>query len=261
LTGDGGDGAGAGERAGPVDGFFGPLAAHLGSAYLRYSFTKGTDQEVGFLVGALGLGAGARVLDVGCGPGRHALALGRRGISVVGVDQSPEFVALGAEAAAAEGLPCRFVVGDARSLGAALAGEAPFDAAMSICQGAFGLLGADPDGDRRVLGGMVGAVRPGGRLAVSAFNAYFAVSGLEAGESFDAVTGTVHERTAAKGADGSTGEFDLWTTTFTPRELRLLAEVCGLAVDAVHGVAPGRYGAAAPSIDLPEHLLLAHRPG
>jgi hypothetical protein len=96
---------------------------------------------------------------------------------------------------------------------------------------------------------------------VSAFNAYFAVSGLEDGEAFDAATGTVHERTAAKGADGTTGEFDLWTTTFTPRELRLLAELCGLEVVAVHGVAPGRYGAGPPSIDLPEHLLLARRPG
>jgi SAM-dependent methyltransferase len=243
----------------PVDGFFEPLAEHLGDAYLRYSFTKGTEQEVGFLVEALALRAGDRVLDVGCGPGRHALALGRRGIQVVGVDQSPVFVGLAADAAAAEGLPCRFVAGDARSLGAVLDGEAPFDAAISICQGAFGLLGADEGGDRQVLAGIAAALRPGGRAAISAFNAYFAVSGLEDGEAFDAVSGTVHERTTAKGADGSSAAFDLWTTTFTPRELRLLAEVCGLTVDAVHGVAPGRYGTGAPSIDLPEHLLLVRR--
>ena len=36
-------------------------------------------QEVDFLVDALGLGPGQRVLDVGCGPGRHAHALARRG--------------------------------------------------------------------------------------------------------------------------------------------------------------------------------------
>jgi SAM-dependent methyltransferase len=245
----------------PVEGFFEPLAEHLGAAYLRYSFTKGTDQEVGFLVEALALRAGDRVLDVGCGPGRHALALGRRGIDVVGVDQSRVFVGLATEAAAGERLPCRFVTGEARALGEVLAGEAPFDAAISICQGAFGLLGADDDGDRRVLAGIAAALRPGGRGAISAFNAYFAVSGLEDGEAFDAASGTVHERTTAKGADGTSVGFDLWTTTFTPRELRLLAEVSGLAVDAVHGVAPGRYGTGPPSIDLPEHLLLAHRPG
>ena len=33
------------------DHWFEDLAEHLGSAYLRYSFTKGTEQEVGFLCG------------------------------------------------------------------------------------------------------------------------------------------------------------------------------------------------------------------
>ena len=68
--------------------WFEPVAEHLGSAYLRYSFTKGTEQEVAFLVDALGLAPGQRVLDVGCGPGRHALALAARGIEVVGIDIS-----------------------------------------------------------------------------------------------------------------------------------------------------------------------------
>ena len=82
--------------------WFEEIADHLGPAYLRYSFTKGTEQEVGFLVDALGLETGERVLDVGCGPGRHALALARRGIDVVGVDLSEEFITLARDAAAAD---------------------------------------------------------------------------------------------------------------------------------------------------------------
>ena len=35
--------------------WFEPIAEHLGAAYLRYSFTKGTEQEVAFLVEVLGL--------------------------------------------------------------------------------------------------------------------------------------------------------------------------------------------------------------
>ena len=58
----------------------------------------------------------------------------------------------------------------------------------------------------------------------------------------------------------ASSSFDLWTTCYTPRELRLVAARAGLVVDGVFGVHPGRYARTAPSIDVPEHLLLAHRP-
>ncbi len=83
--------------------WFEGLADHLWSGYLRYSFTMGTEQEVAFLVDILGLEAGMRVLDVGCGPGRHAHALGRRGIEVHGVDISQRFVELARADAARRG--------------------------------------------------------------------------------------------------------------------------------------------------------------
>ncbi len=66
--------------------WFESIADHLASMYLRYSFTKGTRQEVDHVVRALGLGPGDRVLDVGCGPGRHAHELARRGVVVHGID-------------------------------------------------------------------------------------------------------------------------------------------------------------------------------
>ena len=68
--------------------WFEPIADHLGRAYLRYSHTKGTVQEVDHLVRALQLETGRRVLDVGCGPGRHAHELARRGVACHGIDVS-----------------------------------------------------------------------------------------------------------------------------------------------------------------------------
>ncbi len=79
--------------------WFEPVADHLGAAYLRYSFTKGTAQEVAFLVGEVGLASGSRVLDVGCGPGRHVRALAERSIEVVGIDLSWRFVSLASRSA------------------------------------------------------------------------------------------------------------------------------------------------------------------
>src|SRR3954469_24093478 len=90
--------------------WFDAVADFLGPAYLRNAFTMGTEQEVDFLVDALELRPGMRVLDAGCGPGRHSLALARRGIAVVGVDASPDFVELARSEAG--GLPVEFVEAD-----------------------------------------------------------------------------------------------------------------------------------------------------
>ncbi len=238
------------------DHWFEPLAEHLGAAYLRYSFTKGTSQEVDFLVDALGLEPGMRVLDVGCGPGRHAHTLAARGIEVLGVDISQRFVDLATEAAVPG---ATFRRADARSLSFV----AEFDAAISLCQGAFGLTGgpgAPLDGDGVVLNGMARALRPGGRLAVSAFSAYFQVRFLEESDTFDAAAGVNHEWTEVRDEQGRAVEVELWTTCFTPRELRLLATANGLRVEQMWSVAPGAYARSEVSVDAPELLLVAARP-
>jgi SAM-dependent methyltransferase len=234
-----------------TDHWFEDLARFMGPAYLRYSFTKGTEQEAGFLVEVLGLQPGMRVLDVGCGPGRHAHALARRGLEVVGIDISQRFVEMAREKAPTGATFHRV---DARQL--SFDGE--FDAAVSLCQGAFGLLGGERDAE--VLDGMARAVRPGGRVAVSAFSAYFQVRWLEDTDSFDAGAGVNHERTTVRDEAGDEAEFDLWTTCFTPRELRLLAAAAGLRVDDVFSVTPGAYRPDPPTIATPEFLLVATRP-
>jgi SAM-dependent methyltransferase len=237
--------------------WFEDLADHLGPAYLRYSFTLGTDQEVDFLAGVLELGPGCRVLDVGCGPGRHAHALGRRGVEVVGVDISERFVEL-ARVGAPPGVT--FFRADAR----ALQFEAEFDAVLSLCQGAFGLSDGPPgeplDPDTAVLEGMARALRPSGRLALTAFSAYFQVSFLEAGDTFDAERGVNHERTVLRNEAGEEAEVDLWTACFTPRELRLLASSTGLEVLDLWSVSHGDSARRPPDLEHPEFLLVASRP-
>ncbi|HEX2849228.1 MAG TPA: methyltransferase domain-containing protein [Acidimicrobiales bacterium] len=221
---------------------------HMGAAYLRYSFTKGTEQEVAFLLDALRLEPGMRVLDVGCGPGRHAAALARHGVDVVGVDLSPRFVEVAVEHAGP-----RFAVGDARDLPVR---PASFDAAISLCQGGFGLVGDD---DGTVLDEIRRALKPGGRAALTAFSAYFQVRHLEDGDEFDAGAGANTEVTFVKGEDGADRPFRMRATVFTPRELRLLCAGAGLAVEHLWSVSPGRYHAAPPSLETPEYLVVAVR--
>ncbi len=232
--------------------WFNEVAAFLGPAYLKNAFTKGTEQEVDFIVKALGLEPGMRVLDVGCGPGRHAMALARRGIEVHGVDLSPEFVELARAAAGA--LPATFEVLDVRDL--AITGE--FDASICLCQGGFGLLGGHDD--EAVIGRITRAVRAGGGVAVSAFSSYFALRWIEDGDDFDPATGVNHELATLRNEAGEEVERDLWTTCFTARELRLLARGAGLDPIAISGVTPGAYGNEPVTLRDPELLLLARVP-
>jgi SAM-dependent methyltransferase len=254
--------------------WFEAVAEHLGAAYLRYSFTYGTDQEVEFLGGALDLGPGSRVLDVGCGPGRHARGFARRGCEVLGVDISARFLTVaaryanGAEGKAEGSGPgsAGYVRADAAALPVR---PGSVDLAVSLCQGGFGLMAgpaaearppfaADPDGD--VLRGMADAVRPGGHVVVSAFSSYFQVRYLERPEQFDAGRGVNHERTEVRSETGAVTDAELWTSCFTPRELRLLATAVGLEVVGLWSVTPGDYARRPPDLEHPEFLLVARRP-
>ena len=230
--------------------WFEPVAEHLGAAYLRYSFTKGTRQECDHLVAALGWEPGTRILDVGCGPGRHAHELARRGMVVHGIDISQRFVDLAVEHAPPGATFERL---DAR----ALAFDGEFDAVICLCQGAFGLMTANGD-DEVVLAAMARALRPGGRLALSAFSSYFAVKYFESAV-FDADSGVNHEHTEVRDEQVVPATVDLWTGCYTTRELRLLARMSGLQVDRISSVEPGAYGDDPPTVESAEYLVLATR--
>ena len=230
--------------------WFEGLADHMGSAYLRYSFTKGTRQEIDFLVDVLELDSSTRVLDVGCGPGRHSHELARRGIPVHGIDISHRFIDI-----ARTGAPtgATFERLDVRSM--AFDGE--FDRVISLCQGGFGLLSAGQD--EAVLASMRRALREHGRIALSAFNAYFSVK-YQTESTFDAVTGTAHEVTEIRSEQGEVASVDLWTTCYTPRELQLLLTATGMSVEHLWSVEPGKYGRKPPSVESPEYLVVAAIP-
>lgn len=242
--------------------FYLPIGEFQGDTYRRNAFAAHTETEIDALVGRLELQPGERILDVGCGDGRHLRSLARRGIGGVGIDVSPALVAAARDAAAVEssgwpdGVEVRFEVADARALPPADTLGGPFDAAWTLCQGAFG---TSRDTDPAVLGRLVAAVPQGGRVAVTAFHALFAARHLVDGDAFDPVHLHHHQTSEVRGPDDARASFDLWTAAYTVPELVRLASDAGLRVDSVSGCEPGRYGDSSVALDDPELLLVGAR--
>jgi SAM-dependent methyltransferase len=109
-------------------------------------------------VALLGLAPGAAILDMGCGPGRVAIPLARRGHRVVGVDAQPGYLERARAWAEREGLALDLVRADMAELEL----DAAFDAAICAFT-SFGYF-AERRRDLRVLERARAALRPGGRF-------------------------------------------------------------------------------------------------
>jgi len=123
------------------------------------------EAEVRAILAALALRPGARVVDVGCGAGRHALALAKRGFRVTGIDRSPDRLSAASGARDAEGLDLDLRLADMRAL--PLEGVPPADAVLSLFT-SFGYCG-DAENEQ-VARGMAAALAPGGRLLLDLNN-------------------------------------------------------------------------------------------
>ena len=118
-----------------------------------------TAAEVNAVVERLGLPPGARLLDLCCGHGRHAVPLARLGYQVTGLDLSRPLLDRAAALAAAQGARVGLVRADMRRLPFA---DASFDAVLNLFN-AFGYLEDDAQ-DELVLAEVARVLRPGGRF-------------------------------------------------------------------------------------------------
>lgn len=174
--------------------------------YDKEPYTQNTEAEVDFIEAIIGSDRSQRILDVGCGTGRHALSLARRGYEVVGVDLSEGLLAKARQKARLESLDVTFVRCDAR----ALCYEDAFDVVISLCEGAFSLMESD-DMDRRILENMFHALRSasgdgderGGILIMTAPNAAFMCAQDTGDGSFDRNTSRERFSLVAVGKDGT----------------------------------------------------------
>ncbi|HUB81910.1 MAG TPA: methyltransferase domain-containing protein [Bryobacteraceae bacterium] len=115
-----------------------------------------TASEVQFLERALAIEPGARLLDVPCGNGRHAIELARRGCRVTGIDLAAEYI----EEARRSPVDAEWIAGDMSDL----PWSDTFDGAY--CMGnSFGYL--DRAAAPEFLGAIARCLKSGGRFAMA----------------------------------------------------------------------------------------------
>ena len=145
------------------------FAAHA-AIYDNNVFTKNTLREVDFLLEELHVPPGARILDVGCGTGRHSIELAKRGYRMTGLDLSRRPCSHRRRTKAeAAGVHVDWVQSDAMRFSF----DEPFDAAICLCEGSFGLLASVDDAIAQplaILSNISRSLKPGARILLTALN-------------------------------------------------------------------------------------------
>lgn len=115
------------------------LFENYGQKYDQEGFAQGTIGECDFIENELNYNKELRIIDIGCGTGRHAIELSQRGYSVTGIDLSESMLEKAREKAKHDGLQIDFLRHDARNLPF----ENQFDVAIMLCEGSFPLMETD----------------------------------------------------------------------------------------------------------------------
>lgn len=222
---------------------------------------ENTSAQVDFTERALGMTPGQRVLDLGCGHGRHAIEFARRGYAVTGIDLSESFIGRARTDALTAGVDARFVHGDI----GAFEVQGSFDAAICLFD-AFGLF--DDAHCLRTLQNTCAALVSGGAMLLDLRTRDWMlrqppVTVVDKGngdlmidrQHFDAQTGRlVDRRTMLRGTTRRDLAFSVRLFAFT--EIRGLLAMAGLEMVASYG----DFAGAPMSWDRPRTLIVARRP-
>ncbi len=133
------------------------------------SWVEDTSNQVDFIINALGLQGGERILDLACGFGRHSLEFSRRGYKVVGIDITRDYIEDAKMEAKRNRLSAEFFCSDIRDI----AFENEFDIVLNLADGAIGYLENDSE-NLKIFDAVAKALKVGGRHLMDVVNADYA---------------------------------------------------------------------------------------
>jgi SAM-dependent methyltransferase len=222
-------------------------------------FTKGTAEEVEFLLETLDLPAGSTLLDVGCGTGRHAVALAQAGFKVTGVDLSDAMLDEARQRAAAAGVELTLHQSNITEYQP----QAQHDAAICLCEGSLCLLGSADDPytrDETVLRIIASALKPGAPFITTILNGCRLIR--EIGDTdvtsgrFDPVTMVERTEMEVESGEGQR-KITVHERVYTPAEFVGMMQRAGFIVEHVWSGTAGGWKREPMKLDEMEFMVVA----
>ncbi len=144
------------------------LFENYANKYDDEEFTKGTLGECDFIEKEINYDKSIKILDIGCGTGRHTIELSKRGYSVTGIDLSESLLQRARQKASSESLKIEFKKHDART---------PhylnqFDLVIMLCEGGFSLMETD-EMNFQILQNAANSLKSNGKLIFTTLNGLF----------------------------------------------------------------------------------------
>jgi SAM-dependent methyltransferase len=227
------------------------LFENYGNKYENESFTRGTLGECDFIEKEIKSDKKARILDIGCGTGRHSIELGKRGYSVLGIDLSDSMLEKARNKAISVDLNIVFLRQDARSL----TFKQEFDLVIMLCEGGFPLMETD-EMNFEILKGASNALKERGKFIFTTLNGLFPLfnsvkdflSGSAkddharyAENTFDLMTFRDLNKTSITDDDGNTLELECNERYYVPSEITWQLKSLGFKTINIFGAKIGSF--------------------
>jgi 2-polyprenyl-3-methyl-5-hydroxy-6-metoxy-1,4-benzoquinol methylase len=227
------------------------LFENYATTYDNESFTQGTVGECDFIEEELNFDKSLKILDVGCGTGRHAIELTKRGYHVMGVDLSENQLDRAREKAKANNLLIDFQCQDARNLPF----YSEFDVAIMICEGGFSLMETD-EMNFEILKNVTKSLKPHAKFIFTTLNGLFPIynsvddfyaSTAEEGNSickdnkFDFMTFRMYDIVEFKDDDKNEKTLECNERFYAPSEITWLLKSLGYTTIDIFGARLGEF--------------------
>jgi ubiquinone/menaquinone biosynthesis C-methylase UbiE len=225
------------------------LFSNYANSYENEHYTKGTIGEVDFLEQEINFNKKYKILDIGCGTGRHSIELAKRGYAVTGIDLSENMLKKAREKANNEKIAnISFLKADARSLEF----EEEFDLVIMICEGSFPLMETDAM-NFQILQNAYNSLKNKGKFIFTTLNGLFPLFhsvkdflndnsvGTVENNTFNLMTFREHSEYEIIDDDGNKVKLQCDERYYVPSEIKWLLETLNFKNIAIMGCKLGNF--------------------